>query len=657
MTPLTIKIRGDNADLKGAIAIAIAEMRKVDKQAADTAKVQAAAVKQTRDLIASIAKDQAAKQVAEAKKAADEQARQSKRTADEAMRESRRAADAQRRDFEAVAKASQAARNQEVRAHQVAAKEAMKASQSSVQGFSLMGAAAGQFRDVLTGVAGQFALLNVGQQIIGEIEKSFQRAADNANEASKFVQEYRKDLLELAALKGRMGDTTTETAENLAFRSQTLQSKEQAKQLQQGMLNVGQSEITTATNKGKISQGESNKVAVWVGKMQAAESGDARAYGELAGALPSVMPVKPGEQLGAEAVQKQFAQIYKLIQFGSSDWDQGIKQLTANLNLTKMGVFQDVGEQAMVQSLYSKSTPAEAGDKTRRLARATIGSQGRMKGVKTDAEDAMKVGEYLKSIQVGDVNNARQVVEKVADDLEAQETAYGKRGESWSPYRYLVGKGYGNQEDREALMEYAALRKGGTVASFQAVRDQPLSTDAIDKDIATYQAVDPDALRKQAELAEENAKVALGAGPLGYLKDAEMTALARLRSRGDTNYSYEEYHARGRTNPFNLGIASQVQNEMMAMFYPEQAKTNAFPHGVENTLGMTAFDSDKQMAAKLWEVGKRIAGGGGDVLPGAGAPGVLAQEQLAETKKMRELLEAANKAAAPPMPLGARAVP
>src|SRR6185312_13206008 len=113
----------------------------------------------------------------------------------------------------------------------------------------------------------------------------------------------------------------------LGFRAKTLQSADQARVFQEGMLNTGAVSIGT-----RITQQQFDALAKKAGAFQAAEGGDAATHGTLVGQLPALMRLRKdpqGKEIPATAdeVMGQEAKLWKILGLGGSTFSSSVRQL------------------------------------------------------------------------------------------------------------------------------------------------------------------------------------------------------------------------------------------------------------------------------------------------------------------------------------------
>lgn len=388
------------------------------KRAADAAARQAKRASDQQEGAFKRAADRAEK---EAQRAANAQVREAKRASDKMAQEAQRAEDQKAR---VAQKAQEAISNlagrmitaEEARAtalgqiHQkmndkrvALAVKAMEREQAA--GKSFFQKASESIGETLGSITPMTAALAAGTAAatfaVSALVEKWADVARGIEKSIKFQDDYRKGTLPLAALKGHLGDTTTEMKEQLLLRSKTLQSQDQAKAFEEQMLNTG----VVSIQAGQVTQAEFDKYKVRAGSFQAAQGESAATHGQLAGQMPSLLKAKKDAKgkvipFTSDELTAGESKLFDILSLGGATFESGTNQLLKNASLSSTGLYKDVYEQAALQSMFSGKTPESAGDLTNQFTRATVGGLGRMRGVQV--EGAEKIGPYLKRlVQLG----------------------------------------------------------------------------------------------------------------------------------------------------------------------------------------------------------------------------------------------------------------
>lgn len=642
----------------------LADARRLAKETADAEKAGRQAARE----VARAAKDEAtrlAREQAEVEKTAARDKAQAHRTAIKEIAD----ADRQRSAAHKQAIQEQTAAAKQAAKEQAAAAKATAKEQAAVTGaIEGTGKAFAGMALQLGGVATVGAAVSAAANLITQ---SFEKARDIALEAVNSVVHYREAILELAALKGQIGQSSTAVKEDLAFRSKTLQTAEASRTFQLTALGVGESSIDNAMGQRLISKDDFRKAMEYGGAFQAAEGGSAEAHAQLVGLLPSLI----GRRTTGEEVFQKEAQLYKIFQPGGASYTSLANQYSKLAPLITSGQY-DPMEAAALLSAFSTTNKEGAGENFQQFTRATLGGIGRMRGA--SIEGAEKQGEYLKSIGVTDqlikATPAKQLPFAIANlvtaDMNQQREAAAARGEEFNPYVYLRHKGYGNEQDLGALLQYQGLLNTGALqGTFMPLASQeamPTFEQAM-KPVKSAQRTDPAMLERSVQLGSEQANVAIGT-PLEYYGKLQRRAYDRLKARGETGSvwgSFEDYQ-----KDWLLGGEKRLDKEIQDMFVEEMkgrgmSEEQIRPHleAMENARSGKAdsgfnrwatrhvwdpieMRSNEERAAIFGRVGEAVGQAGGDVLPGGAELARAAQASLEAAQQSQDAMKVLRDAAA-----------
>ena len=327
------------------------------------------------------------------------------------------------------------------------------------------------------------AVVGVGVALIAEHWKN---VAKGIEDSIKFTNEYREAMPENAALKGHLGDTTLEAKDSLVMRSKTLQTREQAKTFEEGILNSGQVSIGS-----KITQTEFDKLKVKAGSFQSAEGGDAKTHGEFAGQLPALMKLEKdatGKEipLTSDQVIGKMSKLFDISQLGRSSFSSATKQLLENASLTQTGSFKSIDQQSAIQNAFSLHGPDDAGTKVRWLENATVGNIDRNRKSSITGSDV--IGEYLKKLGVQEGMKSIPIADLISKDLTKQQNETKAKGKDFNATEYLRHKGFANDEHTRALTIYNSLDQGSQLPQFFARADAKDDSATIQDKIAASRA-------------------------------------------------------------------------------------------------------------------------------------------------------------------------
>lgn len=520
-------------------------------------------------------------------------------------------------------------------------KDAEEAAEAEAKGWASTRSAASSASQAVAGFAVQMLGLNSATAIVGTIVDGFKAAQKSAYDAGKMVGDYRQALLELAALKGRLGDTTGALGEEVAFRAKTLQTAEGARQFQEAALGVGQASIDAPGRPGLIAPEEFTRAMELAGSFQAAEGGSAEAQGRLIGQVPALL----GRRTTGEEAFRREQQLYNIFQPGGATFSSLSSQYLKNAPLVTSGVYgkpeRGMSEMAALLSAFSVTNPEGAGENVQQFTRATVAALGRMRGVQVMGESE-KQAEYLKRLGATDQMSPIEIGKRIAGDLAKQETGAAGRGERFNAYSYLQHKGYGSIEDINALLGFSGLMKTGQFeGTFEPLAGKvPTAAEAI-APVERAQRTEPALQRRRSELAGEASKIAVGAGREEYWQNLFRMGFERLKARGTVAGEAADFQNAWDIDPREIIFGTRRKTEMEAQrTIVEEANrvgvpgseipalTERGPHGTSTPrfVGREA----------LYELSRKITARGGNPLPGLEDVTEAAERQLGEAKRFEE---------------------
>jgi hypothetical protein len=477
------------------------------------------------------------------------------------------------------------------------------------------------------------------------------------------LEDYRKVVLQLAALKDKLGGTTTETKENLLFRAETLQSRQTATQFQEAVVGAGESAVKDAQGKGLISREEFNKLMMMAGKFQAAEGGAAETHGTLAGMLPMLM----GKQdvTAKEAFQKE-QQLYAILKPGGATFTSGMSQLLKQSPLITSGLYgqgpEGVSKAASLLSAFTLSNKEGGGENLAQFTRATVGGLGKMKGVKLEG-DSEKIGEYLTGIKATNQMDPIQIGKLISADMAREEREQKTQGKTANLYDYLKYKGYGNQEELMSLLQFHGLQKTG---QFENVFE-PLATtlpdmDKAEMDIKKFQRTDPLAKAMKRDVGTDLASVSKSVGAPESYENAKIIAYDTLRAAGKTydtkgggKEGLAEWEA-GHWGWFDTSrkmIADKANQMLMdeAKKYGIKAPTKTVRGGGEvreiSEMDYSVFESEETRANRYYKMQQLVGQAGGNPNVGINQLVAIAKKQLETAEKAEAIMRGGQQAPIP----------
>lgn len=338
--------------------------------------------------------------------------------------------------------------------------------------------------------------------------------------------DYRDAILELQALKGRLGGSSEGLAESLRLRSETLQSAPEATRMQQAGYGAGQAAIGRT-----ITKADYDAFEVSVGKLQKMEHSDAGAYGSLEGTL--ALEAKKGDT--AEDLKGRFYKEYQVQQPGKfSTFAQYAQQRSEASHYVQNDVLKPE-EAAGLLSAFSMGNPESAGERLDQAMRTVSAGMLRNRKMKVaDGHDYVTSSEYFsKQLKMTDQNTPLERIMAVANDLQTKQADAAKAGKRFDPEIHLGEHGITNQEDRQTMMMMAGLNKSGIwQGAIAPLMNAPMDPNAIDKRWKETVGREPTAAAAAAKLSEDAMNVQKSLSPEGQLQSLKEIAFNRLKAQG-----------------------------------------------------------------------------------------------------------------------------
>ena len=301
--------KGDYAAIEGAAKAAIKAATDGHAKAAEAAKAAGQAAKQ------------AAREAAQAAKAAEKEGTEAaKKEAAERAKIAKEADVARRASVREAVRAARELASAQAQGARVAS-QAQKLANEELKRTTAFGQKA---VGVLTSIGGTVTGIQGLASVIALIPEAFDRAKNQALEAGKFVEDYRKQLRELAFLKGAPGATAGVVAEDLGFRSRTLQDSGSSRAVQEEFRNMAGVAIDSDQTRRKMTEADATAAMIFAGQMQSMYGGDAGAYGKLAGMVPSL---EKSDRVSGDQVKQRLAQLMKISEKGGASPAQFAEQL------------------------------------------------------------------------------------------------------------------------------------------------------------------------------------------------------------------------------------------------------------------------------------------------------------------------------------------
>lgn len=522
---------------------------------------------------------------------------------------------------------------------------AKAAEKAEVASFSAGTAAASQFRSVLGSFSAQMLGFNSIEGFVSGLSNDFAKIAKDAAESSIQVTKAREAILELAALKGQLGQTSSGLGANLGLRQQTLQSADEARTFELAARGAGGAAIGN-----QISEAEFGKLMEMAGAFQVASGINPETAGTLAGSLPLLLGRK---NLSAGETFGSMRQLEKIFSPGASSYSQLSDQLLKGSGLTTAGIFNNVMDQASLLSFFSLSSKEGAGELVNQFTRATVGGLGKARapqllGGLTD-DEVMKQGEYLSGLGAKPGMDPISIGRLIAADMNRARAA---GGENYDPMTYLKGRGYSNEEDIRALMTFA-----GGLGNFETkfaplagaagqVQGDPMA------DIRGFQRSDQTAKARRVALARDAATVMKGAGGMEEAENLRAAFFEVMRAKDQIGASGTYQEMMGSWSPGSLwgqqslemGLNDALRQEAKRVGMSPDDFSAAFARGQGSGFG--AGQTYRSRSGGLASVSQEIQQRGGDPLAAINELVTIARQQL-ELQQRSENATAKGGVAAP----------
>lgn len=492
--------------------------------------------------------------------------------------------------------------------------------------------------------AGQMIGLSSASAVLGEVQAGFQSIHDAVFNSTELMQEFRESLLELAALKDRMGDTSTEAVETLQLMAQTGQTRQDAADLQTGFLGMAESMVGPGK---KISEADSLKAMVGLGRLQAAQGASAETFGELGGLIlqASKGPMAP------EDVTREAAALYDIQQpgnFGKGGFGSAIGMYGKAMPFVAADIVTSREAMALT-SAFSIPRGEEAATAVRQFMQATVGAQGRDRKVKgmEGAEENIGAATYLAGLGAKMGDSPMSIAKLVSGDLTRAEEAAKAKGAGFNPIDYLQSRGYGNQESALALLNFHGMLQTGSWAEFEKLANDPNLGAGRRAEAEAKLASDPGLLGRQARSVEEVGKMVPGMGREEIMRSLRSFGRARLEARdaGRNTLGLSDQADLERTGFFDvfnfrkIAEMALVKGETSAMIR-EYADRENIPYSLSRGMGGSTYLSEDEQ----FRVSRELAARGVNFGQEVGA-------DLAEAaRRLNEVVTKIDRLATPPTP-------
>jgi hypothetical protein len=448
--------------------------------------------------------------------------------------------------------------------------------------------------------------LNGISSVITMIAESFERAKNQAVNAAKFADDYRKSLKEIAFLKGEAQPTAKLVLEDLAFRQKTLQTKEGARETQEQFRNVAGISIDTKDTKRRISKEDAEDAMVFAGQLGSRVGGD----GDI-GKLAGIIPMTEGkDRVSGDDVKRRLYQLSLLGQAGGASPGQFASQMAGSSYLTTTGAYKSFARQGAVGSAISIGTPTEIGTGFDQIHRATIGS---LSDVSKPMGATMAPADYLKSIKATDQMDDLEILQAMFADIEKAEAAQKQKGLKLDLTGYLKDKGYGNIHDIGRVSQLYGARADLTNTLIPMANKLP-TLDEANEQFNTFKG-GPTGQAQAGAVNADRVSFAVGGGAMEYYKTLEARAIQSGQTPGGIMPGDQKDWEGSRTASNRM--LEMLRQEGMAKGLDWSIKERDDGRGGTRTEDPLAsyfrgYAGTKERASGYYELAQRVKGAGGD---------------------------------------------
>jgi hypothetical protein len=466
----------------------------------------------------------------------------------------------------------------------------------------------------------------------------------------KEMEHFREVVLQLAAMKGNLGQSTGELAAQMEFRAQTALTQQGAVALSQSAEGAGQAAIGANVTRQAFEEGK-----VIAGRLAVMENSDPGAIGDLYGTYNlEARKGASGADLGAA-----MARGYKIAQPGRfATTAEFAKQRSEISPYVQTGVVSGAQADALVSAM-SLIDKGQAATLTRQALTAASADFMRNRNMKMlpGMEHESSAEYFQKTLKLNDQTTPMERLMAVADDLNKQEELTRKAGRTWNANDYLLKHSVMNQESRQAYMAMAGLRKSGQWQNtFEPLISQPGDVNDINTKYQQFLARDPVGKMRQAEMSHDAAAAMRSVSPEGRLEAYQREEFDKLFAQKKVVGKFEDWQTRSplmaaADDLFYGGYHSQVNLGVQRRLTEEAAKLGMgaddinFAHDWNGRVQQGPYGPVPQMAseAELASFARKIELAGGNVLQDAATMMLKAAEMIRDT--------AAGKTVPPPAPL------
>jgi hypothetical protein len=491
------------------------------------------------------------------------------------------------------------------------------------------------------------AFVGIGTVIAGvkSLADYYDQIRRDTNEAVKEVIHYHEIVRQLAALTGKMGDTTPAVAANLQLRAQTGLSANESINLAQNFRGTAQ-----AAEK-KFAPGTLDDFMLELGKLSMLEGSSGGSAGNLGGIL--AMEAKAGTS--ADELKKQAASEFAIQQpgrFVSLEEYAGQRQkISASI---QTGIVTREQGATLLSGLSNVEGAGTSGERFDQLMRAVSTGMYRARHPKLAPGTQFETSSsYFKKLGLTEDVDPYHRALAIAADIERERKSHEAKGKRFDVdvYQQLQG-GFTLQEDREVLRNMYAMTQGDNRIAWETIQKSSgapaQSIGEIYKDEAGRSPVIQQGLADVARDTSNFRKA--NNSPEAKLRQTFSEAFSNLKAKDQVSGEFNAWADRGwwdKTTAFVTGYDERIKLEAQRNLAAQAKKAGIdfqIPMGrVRGNIHVEQYVGDEKMVELQQEIQRR----GGNPLGGV-------VDKTAETLQvLREIRDAIKPPAPapPPQPL------
>jgi len=469
--------------------------------------------------------------------------------------------------------------------------------------------------------------LNSVSSVLHMIVEQFNAVRVAGLKASADILDEALELCQLGALQGRMGQPSQQLMQQFAFRTKTLQTAAEAREMTTEAMASGFGAISA----GLVSDVEFQKHLVTAGQLQKMTGAAPGAVGKMSGILPMVTGKKVNRAKDLNVLMERLYEEQKL--GGFKDYGQAATQFAGSAEYVMKGVYNAQAAQALLSAFAMAGQGETASERLSQVTKAVSAWVLRNRGMKVIPEYenlTERSGDYFKGLGVTPNTKSEERILAVVEDLIKQEDATIAAGKNWNPMDYLYEKGFINVQSRESLAKLAGVeRTGGQLSNIFGVGNTPLpGTSGIPAAFGRSVTTDPALAREEARAMNRlaQARAGMGVGGEGLFRDVMLekayAALGGEAVMGEGN-TLDVIKGRSWINPHEWVFGQRNQLEMEAQ---RQILETAKERGIktqtgERTDARTGLVTGHDFLGweGLFKIGQQTREAGGTLAPDAAA--------------------------------------